>query len=207
MTVDTLILVITISCLGMISPGPDFFLVLKNSLSYNRKIALMTCLGVISAIAIHMSYCVAGIAVLITATPWLYNALRYAGAAYLLWIGVKALLAKSSGTAYVSKQALELNVTAKAAFMQGLLCNLLNPKATLFFLAIFTQLLNASSTMVDKLVVAFIIWLEAAIWWPMVVFVFQTQIVQRRYFKLQVIIDKLLGVILIVLGVKVGLGF
>ncbi len=207
MTVDTLILVITISCLGMISPGPDFFLVLKNSLSYNRKIALMTCLGVISAIAIHMSYCVAGIAVLITATPWLYNALRYAGAAYLLWIGVKALLAKSNGTAYVSKQALELNVTAKAAFMQGLLCNLLNPKATLFFLAIFTQLLNASSTMVDKLVVAFIIWLEAAIWWPMVVFVFQTQIVQRRYFKLQVIIDKLLGVILIVLGVKVGLGF
>lgn len=207
MTVDTLILVITISCLGMISPGPDFFLVLKNSLSYNRKIALMTCLGVISAIAIHMSYCVAGIAVLITATPWLYNALRYAGAAYLLWIGVKALLAKSSGIAYVSKQALELNVTAKAAFMQGLLCNLLNPKATLFFLAIFTQLLNASSTMVDKLVVAFIIWLEAAIWWPMVVFVFQTQIVQRRYFKLQVIIDKLLGVILIVLGVKVGLGF
>lgn len=167
----------------------------------------MTCLGVISAIAIHMSYCVAGIAVLITATPWLYNALRYAGAAYLLWIGVKALLAKSSGTAYVSKQALELNVTAKAAFMQGLLCNLLNPKATLFFLAIFTQLLNASSTMVDKLVVAFIIWLEAAIWWPMVVFVFQTQIVQRRYFKLQLIIDKLLGVILIVLGVKVGLGF
>lgn len=207
MTVDTLILVITISCLGMISPGPDFFLVLKNSLSYNRKIALMTCLGVISAIAIHMSYCVAGIAVLITATPWLYNALRYAGAAYLLWIGVKALLAKSSGTAYVSKQALELNVTAKAAFMQGLLCNLLNPKATLFFLAIFTQLLNASSTMVDKLVVAFIIWLEAAIWWPMVVFVFQTQIVQRRYFKLQLIIDKLLGVILIVLGVKFGLGF
>lgn len=207
MTVDSLILVITISCLGMISPGPDFFLVLKNSLSYNRKIALMTCLGVISAIAIHMSYCVAGIAVLITATPWLYNALRYAGAAYLLWIGVKALLAKSNGTAYVSKQALELNVTAKAAFMQGLLCNLLNPKATLFFLAIFTQLLNASSTMVDKLVVAFIIWLEAAIWWPMVVFVFQTQIVQRRYFKLQVIIDKLLGVILIVLGVKVGLGF
>lgn len=207
MTVDTLILVITISCLGMISPGPDFFLVLKNSLSYNRKIALMTCLGVISAIAIHMSYCVAGIAVLITATPWLYNALRYAGAAYLLWIGVKALLAKSSGTAYVSKQTQELNVTAKAAFMQGLLCNLLNPKATLFFLAIFTQLLNASSTIVDKLVVAFIIWLEAAIWWPMVVFVFQTQIVQRRYFKLQVIIDKLLGVILIVLGVKVGLGF
>ncbi|MCT6885322.1 MAG: LysE family transporter [Gilliamella apis] len=191
----------------MISPGPDFFLVLKNSLSYNRKMALMTCLGVISAIAIHMSYCVAGIAVLITATPWLYNALRYAGAAYLLWIGIKALLAKSSATTYISKQTQPINVTAKAAFMQGLLCNLLNPKATLFFLAIFTQLLNADSTLMDKLLVAFIIWLEALLWWPLVVFIFQTQIVQRRYFKLQFIIDKLLGVILILLGVKVALGF
>ena len=207
MTIDCLILVITISCLGMISPGPDFFLVLKNSLSYNRKMALMTCLGVISAIAIHMSYCVAGIAVLITATPWLYNALRYAGAAYLLWIGIKELLAKSSATTYISKQTQPINVTAKAAFMQGLLCNLLNPKAALFFLAIFTQLLNVDSTITDKLLVAFIIWLEALLWWPLVVFIFQTQIVQRRYFKLQFIIDKLLGVILILLGVKVALGF
>ncbi|OTQ58548.1 LysE family transporter [Gilliamella sp. A7] len=207
MTIDCLILVITISCLGMISPGPDFFLVLKNSLSYNRKMALMTCLGVISAIAIHMSYCVAGIAVLITATPWLYNALRYAGATYLLWIGIKALLAKSSATTYVSKQTQPINVTVKAAFMQGLLCNLLNPKATLFFLAIFTQLLNANSTIMDKLLVAFIIWFEALLWWPLVVFIFQTQIVQRRYFKLQFIIDKLLGVILILLGFKVALGY
>ena len=206
MSVDTLILVITISCLGMISPGPDFFLVLKNSLSYNRKMALMTCLGVISAIAIHMSYCVAGIAVLIITTPWLYNALRYAGAAYLLWIGIKALLAKNSGATYVTKQSQQLNITAKAAFMQGLLCNLLNPKATLFFLAIFTQLLNAHSTIMDKLLVAFIIWFEALLWWPLVVFIFQTQVVQRRYFKLQAIIDKLLGMILIVNGVKVALG-
>ncbi|PXZ04732.1 LysE family transporter [Gilliamella apicola] len=207
MNVDTLILVITISCLGMISPGPDFFLVLKNSLSYPRKMALMTCLGVISAIAIHMCYCVAGIAMLISATPWLYNTLRYAGAAYLLWIGIKALLAKSSGTTYVTKQTQAINVTAKKAFMQGLLCNILNPKATLFFLAIFTQLLNANSTMMDKFMVASIIWLEALLWWPLVVFIFQTQVVQRRYFKLQAVIDKLLGVILIVLGVKVALGF
>ncbi|MCX8720105.1 LysE family translocator, partial [Gilliamella sp. B3788] len=69
MTLDTVLLVSTISCLGMISPGPDFFLILKNSLTYSRKIALLTCLGVITAILIHMSYCVAGVAVLIAATP------------------------------------------------------------------------------------------------------------------------------------------
>ncbi|OTQ07066.1 lysine transporter LysE [Gilliamella apicola] len=207
MTADTLILVTTISFLGMISPGPDFFLILKNSLSYSRKIALMSCLGVIMAILIHMSYCVAGIAILIATTPILYNGLRYAGSAYLLWLGIKALLAKNTGTTYLTQQSSNKCISVKTAFMQGLFCNLLNPKATLFFLAIFTQVLNADSSIIDKLLVALIIWIEAVFWWPFVVYIFQTQAVQRRYFKIQIIIDKLLGIILITLGIKVALGF
>ncbi|MCX8601148.1 MULTISPECIES: LysE family translocator [unclassified Gilliamella] len=207
MTLDTIVLVTTVSFLGMVSPGPDFFLVLKNSLSYNRKTALLTCFGVITAILIHMSYCVAGIAMLITATPLIYDLLRYAGAIYLFWLGIKALLARNGGTTYISQGVVRDQISAKSAFMQGLFCNLLNPKATLFFLAIFTQLLNAQSSFLDKCLVALIIWLLAVLWWPFVVFIFQTQTVQRRYFKIQFLIDKLLGVILIILGVKVALGF
>lgn len=207
MTLDTLILVTIISGLGMISPGPDFVLIVKNSLSYNRKLALFTCLGVIMAIFVHMSYCVAGIAVIITATPWLFNTLRYAGAAYLIWLGIKALLTKESTITYISKSTNKQLISTKTAFMQGFLCNLLNPKATLFFLAIFTQVLNANSSLSDKLLVAWIIWVEAVFWWPFVVFIFQTQAIQRRYFKAQFIIDKLLGVILTTLGIKVTLGF
>ncbi|MCO6560419.1 MAG: LysE family transporter [Gilliamella sp.] len=207
MTFDTLIFVSTISFLGMISPGPDFFLVLKNSLSYNRKMALLTCLGVIIAILVHMSYCIAGIAVLITTTPLLYNTLRYAGATYLIWLGIKALLAQKPNTTYIGKPQLTQPISEKSAFMQGFLCNLLNPKATLFFLATFTQVLNAESSTLDKLIVAFIIWIEGVFWWPFVVFIFQRKSVQRRYFKIQFIIDKLLGCILITLGIKVALGF
>ncbi|OCG45287.1 lysine transporter LysE [Gilliamella sp. Choc5-1] len=207
MTFDTLILVTTINFLGMISPGPDFFLVLKNSLSYNRKVALLTGLGVITAILVHMSYCVAGVAVLIATTPLLYNALRYAGATYLIWLGIKALMAKKTNITYIGEQQILQSISGKSAFMQGFLCNLLNPKATLFFLATFTQVLNAESSIFDKLIVASIIWIEAIFWWPFVVFIFQTQSVQRRYFKLQFIIDKLLGIILITLGIKVALGF
>lgn len=207
MTLDTLILVTIISGLGMIYPGPDFVLIVKNSLSYNRKLALFTCLGVIMAIFVHMSYCVAGIAVIITATPWLFNTLRYAGAAYLIWLGIKALLTKESTITYISKSTNKQLISTKTAFMQGFLCNLLNPKATLFFLAIFTQVLNANSSLSDKLLVAWIIWVEAIFWWPFVVFIFQTQAIQRRYFKMQFIIDKLLGVILTILGIKVALGF
>lgn len=206
MTVDTMLIVTTVSFLGMISPGPDFFLVLKNSLSYSRKIALFTCLGIIIAILIHMSYCVAGIALLISTTPILYNALRYVSATYLIWIGIKALLAKNRGSNYIGSVSNSRIITTKTAFIQGFLCNLLNPKATLFFLAIFTQVLNENSTLYDKLLVALIIWTEAILWWPFVVFIFQTQTIQRRYYKVQFIIDKILGIMIVILGLKVALG-
>lgn len=200
------LLIASIAFFAMISPGPDFFLVLKNSLRYPRQQALLTSVGVILAIMTHMAYCVAGIAILIKATPWLFNLLRYAGATYLLWIGIKGLCAKGQATNYVVDAQQQEPVTAKTAFIQGYLCNLLNPKATLFFLAVFTQFLGADSSFMDKLWVAAIITIEGVIWWPCVVFIFQTQAVQRRYFKLQFVIDKLLSVILIGLGIKVALG-
>lgn len=206
MTFDVLLSVATISFLGMVSPGPDFFLVVKNSLSYPRKFAMMTCLGIVMAVLTHMSYCVAGIAILIKTIPWLYSILRYIGAAYLIWIGGKAIFAKVGGASYIAEDSKKRTISYKQTFMQGYLCNLLNPKATLFFFAVFTQVLSINSTILDKLSVAAIIWLEAVIWWPLVVIIFQSKIVQRRYFKIQFIVDKLLGLILIALGCKVALG-
>lgn len=207
MNYDLFIVVATIGLLGMVSPGPDFFMVVKNSLNYQRKYALMTCLGVIMGIFTHMSYCIAGIAVLIKTTPWLFTFLRYAGAAYLAWIGFKALLAKNSGVSYVNQSAKIMNVTYRKAFIQGYLCNLLNPKATLFFLAIFTQVLALDSSLMDKLIVAFIIWVEAIIWWPIVTAIFQSELIRRRYFKIQFLVDKLLGVILLGLAIKVAFDY
>lgn len=206
MTFNSLLLIATVNGLGMISPGPDFFMVMKNSLSYQRRYALMTCFGVIMGILTHMSYCIAGIAMIIGTTPWLFNLLRYAGVAYLIWIGSKAILARPSGVTYMEQQTHKITVSYRKAFFQGYLCNLLNPKATLFFLAIFTQFLAIDSTFVDKLVAAFIIWIEAMIWWPIVMIIFQSLIVQRSYYKIQFMIDKLLGIILIGLGISVAIG-
>lgn len=55
---------------------------------------MMTALGIITGVATHMSYCVAGLAVVITTTPWLFDILKYAGAGYLIWVGLLALLAR-----------------------------------------------------------------------------------------------------------------
>ncbi|MGV7962801.1 LysE family translocator [Photorhabdus tasmaniensis] len=202
---ETSLLVITISTLGMLSPGPDFFLVVKNAIRYQRSAAMMTVMGLIAAIACHMTYCVAGLAILITTTPWLFNLMKYAGAAYLIWIGINSLLSRGGNTVTLDDQTRQI-VTFKKAFMQGFLCNLLNPKATLFFLAIFTQVLNVNSGVDEKLWYAFIIWSLSAIYWPLLVILIQSAPVRCGLVKSQKIIDKLLGVVLIGLGVKVALG-
>lgn len=201
---ETSLFVAAIAALGMISPGPDFFLVIKNAARYPRTAAMMTSLGVICGVITHMSYCVAGLAVVITTTPWLFELLKYVGAAYLIWVGLQALISRSN-----SKMDLD-NVTPQQvklqkAFVQGYLCNLLNPKATLFFLAMFTQVLQVNSKLGDKLWYAGIIIGLAFIWWPLLVVLIQSGPVRRRLAKAQKVIDKMLGGMLIALGIKVAL--
>ncbi|MFS2222947.1 LysE family translocator [Pantoea sp. B65] len=201
---ETSLFVATIATLGMLSPGPDFFLIIKNAARYARGTALVTSLGVICGVATHMTYCVAGLAVVITTTPWLFTLLKYAGAAYLIYVGVQALLAR--GNSKMNLDNLQREQTSlKKAFIQGYLCNLLNPKATLFFLSVFTQVLSIDSGFGEKLWYAGIIFGLSVIWWPALVFLIQSAPVRRGLAKAQKLIDKLLGGVLIGLGIKVAL--
>ncbi|WKV49666.1 MULTISPECIES: LysE family translocator [Dickeya] len=201
---ETSLFVATIAALGMISPGPDFFLVIKNAVRYPRLAAMMTAVGVIAGVATHMAYCVAGLAVVITTTPWLFNLLKYVGAAYLIWLGIQALRSRGGNKLDLSGLAPQ-RVGLWKAFIQGYLCNLLNPKATLFFLAVFTQVLNLNSSFGEKLWYAGIIWGLTLIWWPLLVILIQSEPVRRGLTKAQKLIDKLLGGVLITLGIKVAL--
>ncbi|EJK9928213.1 LysE family transporter [Cronobacter sakazakii] len=201
---ETTLFVATIAALGMLSPGPDFFLVIKNAARYPRSAAMMTAAGVIAGVVTHMTYCVAGIAVVITTTPWLFGALKYVGAAYLVWLGVNALLARGTTSLALDGVAQE-SISLKKAFIQGYLCNLLNPKATLFFLAMFTQVLNVNSGLMEKLWYAGIIVALTLVWWPLLVLLIQSQPVRRGLTKAQKVIDKLLGGMLLALGIKVAL--
>ncbi len=201
---ETTFFIATIATLGMISPGPDFFLVIKNAARYPRAAALMTSVGVVCGVMTHMSYCVAGLAVVITTTPWLFGLLKYAGAAYLVWVGLHALFSRGDSKMDVN-QYTQQQTSLKKAFMQGYLCNLLNPKATLFFLAMFTQVLSVDSGLGEKLWYAAVIVGLSVLWWPLLVLLIQSEPVRKGLAKAQKIVDKLLGGVLIALGVKVAL--
>ncbi len=207
MTFDSAIMITLIAVLAMISPGPDFILVIKHAATQPRRVALATALGINVGVMVHISYCIAGLALIISQTPWLFNLLKYAGASYLIWMGAQALFARRA-TANAAAHAQPANINHLSplqAFGQGLLCNLLNPKVTLFFFSVFTQLMSPSSTLIDRLTMGSIICTLSLLYWPLLVLFVQHRFIQTLLHRIQRSINRVLGAALIALGAKVAL--
>lgn len=124
----------------ILTPGPDMAFVLGQSLAGGARRGWAATFGILAGALCHVAAAAAGVAALVAAHPALFTALRLAGAAYLLWLGVQALRAAfAGGGALVPAQGLR---SLGAAFRQGWLTNLLNPKVGLFFLAFVPQFVD-----------------------------------------------------------------
>lgn len=190
--------------LAVISPGPDFVMAVRNSLAYSRRTGVWTAVGFGCGIAVHILYCVAGLALLISKSRWLFDAIRLLGAAYLAYVGIRSLLAKS-GALDIGAAERRADISAPAAVRSGFLTNVLNPKATLFFLSLFT-LVIAPGTPVPVLLVLSAVLVGQTVLWFSLVAVLMTQARMRAAFaRRQGAINKGLGALLLAIGVKVAL--
>lgn len=123
-----------LACLLLVvTPGPDMAFVLGQTLSGGARRGWAATAGVYAGVLVHIGLAAAGVAALVAAHPALFTALRIAGAAYLVWLGAQAIRAAIRGAAagHAAAAAPDLG----AAFRQGFVTNLLNPKVGLFFLA------------------------------------------------------------------------
>lgn len=200
---NDLVLLATICCIAMVSPGPDFILVTRNSLLYPRSQALATALGIVSGCLVHATYCILGLALIITKSVILFSLIKYAGACYLVYLGLKGLFSKSqSPETRTTNEAKKLSI--REAFVQGFLCNLLNPKLAVFLLSIFTQFISVDANILQKSAVAGIFVLEAAIYWPLLVLLLQWKVISKTFSRVQLYLDRVCGAVLIGLGVRVA---
>ena len=83
--------VITITIFAVISPGPDFAMVSRNSLALSRRAGILTAFGIGLGVLVHVSYTLLGIGILIRETPAMFDILKLGGAAYLIWLGARML--------------------------------------------------------------------------------------------------------------------
>ena len=141
---DEFLLIAIAHFFAVASPGPDFAIVLKQSIQQGRKNALWTSAGVGAAILLHIAYCVLGVALILSQSPSLFMALKYLAGAYLAYLGVQALRsAKPSDSKQQTLAPAEPESVYKA-FRRGFFTNALNPKATLFFIVVNSELSRCS---------------------------------------------------------------
>jgi RhtB (resistance to homoserine/threonine) family protein len=195
-----------LNMLAAMSPGPDFVMTVKNSLRYSRKSGIYTGLGISLGLSIHILYCAAGIGYLISKSILIFSIIKFLGAGYLIYIGILSILSKGSKLDIEGIKEFK-DLTSLQAFKMGFLTNVLNPKATLFFLSLFTLVISPATPLAIILIITFIIIAEAVIWFTLVSIFFTHQHVQRVFFKFEKFINRFLGGLLVLLGIKIALTF
>lgn len=192
-----------ISLLAAMSPGPDFAIVTKNCLSGNFRAGFLTALGVSTALLVHVSYCLFGIAIVIQESPQLFEVLKYIGAAYLFYLGIMLLREKTSPEGSAKIASAEIKKRHKP-FLSGFLCNLLNPKATLFVLSLFTQFIDPSMNFLMKALMGSIFAVVCFAWFVFLSYLITHRLLQKHFARFQLIITKAMGVMLCLLAVYVA---
>lgn len=189
---------------AVMSPGPDFVVVSRNSLSHSRRIGIYTAFGVALGISVHVAYSLLGVGFLISKSIILFNVIKILGALYLLYLGYKMLKSKPSTNIEVQKEEKAKDkMSPIQATKNGFLVNVLNPKATLFFLALFTQVVSPVTPNSIKLLYGIEMMLMTFIWFAVVSYLFSNKVLKNKITKVHRVIDKFTGAVLILLGIKV----
>ncbi len=192
-----------ISLLGAMSPGPDFAIVTRNCIRGTFRTGALTALGVAAALLVHVTYCLFGIALLIQGSPLLFHILKYLGAAYLFYLGTALLREKTSpeGPAELARQEIKWR---HSPFVSGFFCNLLNPKATLFVLSLFTQFIDPAMSFLGKALLGSIIAVVGLLWFVLLSYLITHRLLQKHFARFQMVITKTMGVALCCLAIYVA---
>ncbi len=194
--------------LAVASPGPDFAIVLKQSIAHGRRTAVFTSLGVGTAILLHVGYSLLGLGFLIRGSEGWFNAVKYAGAAYIAWLGVQSLRSRPRSVSAANEADDTTDVPAphaRTAFLLGFMTNALNPKATLFFISLFVLIVRPDTPKAVQVVYGLWMAVATAAWFSFVSVVFTHEQVRRRFLRHGHWIDRALGVVFI--GFAVSLLF
>jgi RhtB (resistance to homoserine/threonine) family protein len=193
-----------IHLLAVASPGPDFAIVVRESVAHGRRVGVFTALGVGTGILVHVIYSLLGIGLIVSQSIVLFNALKWLAAAYLLYIGFKALRARPAGPAAAEPELISEPRSIRGAFVTGFITNGLNPKATLFFLSLFTVVINPHTPVVIQTAYGLYLAMATAIWFCLVAWLFSQQRVRAGFARLGHWFDRLMGVVLVGIGVKLA---
>lgn len=202
-----LIAVAVLQFLIIIAPGADFVVVCRNSLVYSRRTGIYSALGLTLGILVHASYSLIGIGLIISRSIILFSLIKYFGAAYLIYLGYKSLIAKPERQIQHQSSCSQprKDISKIAAVRMGFVNNILNPKVTLFFLSLFTQVINPQTPISIQIWYGLQMGMMTFAWYASVAIVMSHPIFKDKLFSVTHYLEKAMGAVLITLGIRVAL--
>ncbi|MGC9400828.1 LysE family translocator [Vibrio genomosp. F10] len=200
MTFTIWLSLLTICLLGAMSPGPSLAMVAKHSLAGGRANGFAAAWAHAFGIGIYAFITLIGLAVVLQQSPLLFKTISYAGAAYLVYLGINALRSKGGVAEKLeSGEAVSLWQSAK----EGFLISLLSPKIALFFIALFSQFIAIGSDVLSKSLIILTPLVVDGLWYTLITFMLSSPLLLERIRTKAVLIDRLSGIVLILLALRV----
>ena len=195
---------IVASALLIVSPGVDTVYILSRSIAQGKKAGIYSVLGIVTGSLLHVTLAAFGLSIIIAQSVTSFNIIKYAGAVYLSYLGIKMLLAKP--IAQLDTDTPFLNVGK--LYISGILTNLFNPKIILFYLVFLPQFVKTSEAHnpIPFLILGLMFIIPATVWCIMLV-LFAVKLSQklRQNNKISVWLNRATGVVFIALGLKLAL--
>ncbi|WP_010238306.1 LysE family translocator [Clostridium arbusti] len=200
-----------IGLLLAISPGPDFFIVMKNSLGYGKKIGIASAIGISTALFIHVSYTILGLAIILKQYIFVFKFIQILGACYLIYLGMKSIILTFSNKKGTTNELKTINYKDKyiyskkfaEGFRNGFICNILNPKAFLFFLSVFSQFMTPHTPRWIESIYGLEIILAVGGWFTILSIMSSSRIFRTGYNRCRNWIDRLFGALLLFFAYKI----
>ena len=189
-----------IHLVALVSPGPDFVVACRNSLLYSRTIGIYTAVGFGLGICVHISYAVFGLSWLIANNELIFTVIQYLGAFYLMLIGIQSLRSFQSQIGQEPATA-SSRISPFRAVRIGFITNVLNPKATLFFLSLFSTMLNPTVGELTLVVIALLLVVTTILWFSLVALLISHPRFTSSLKRYEKTIHQFFGLLLIAIGV------
>jgi RhtB (resistance to homoserine/threonine) family protein len=205
MNTTNILTVTIIGILAVMTPGPDFLIVTRNSLFYSKRAGLCTAFGVTVGTIWWVAASLLGISLIISKTVLVFDVLKWFGAVYLVYLGIKSFRTKRNVPVEESGGKMPESISSFRAFLTGLGTNALNPKAALFFVSFFSIIITPTTPNLLRLAYGLEISLIALLWFSLLATVLSTSKVKGFFERVSVWLDRITGTILIALGIKLAL--
>ncbi|MFC4634523.1 LysE family translocator [Dokdonia ponticola] len=189
-----------------LTPGADTMYILGRSIAQGKKAGILSALGISTGAIFHIIFATLGLSIILAKSATAFEIVKYLGAAYLIFLGLKTIFKKADGKLELSNENEVVNY--RKIYFSGVLTNILNPKVALFFLAFLPQFIdpNYVQSSLPFLILGVTFLLTGTIW-CLILALFASKLSDRirKNYKIKMWLDKITSGIFVALGIKLAL--